>query len=249
VEEVERIVEKLVYLLWQPEGARSDEIRDHLLAACAPRLIELGATGLSMNFNDSAASAPSPVELPAGEQPLAAEVSLWLECLDDRGPYEAALAAAACRAAGYLVTESLYTDYGDNRHGAPRSWKDGERSPGVLTVTLLEKPDRLGYEEWVAHWHGVQSPMSEEIQPRVRYVRNAVARAVTRDAPPILGIVDEAWPSLEHVRDPMLFYCAEGSRDKLKANIARMLESVKAFLDLDRIRTFTMSEYILKSRA
>ena len=47
----------------------------------------------------------------------------------------------------------------------------------------------------------------------------------------------------------MLFYCADGSREKLKANIARMLESVTAFLDMDRIRTFTMSEYILKSRA
>jgi hypothetical protein len=242
-------VEKLIYLVWGRESRKPDELRDNLLGVCAPRLIALGADQLSMNFNDSDAAVPAPVELPADEQPLVAEVSLWLECLDDRRPHEAVLEALGNPMAGYLVTESLYTDYGDNRHGEPRSWADGERSPGVLTVTLLEKPERLRTDEWIAHWHDVQSPVSEEIQPRMRYVRNAVARPITADAPPIRGIVDEAWPSLDHVRDPMLFYCADGSREKLKANIARMLESVTAFLDMDRIRTFTMSEYILKSRA
>ncbi len=242
-------VEKLIYLLWGRDGRSPDGLRDNLLAACAPRLIGLGADQLSMNFNDSDAAVPAPVELPAGEQPLVAAVSLWLECLDDREPHQAVLEALGHPMAGYLVTESLYTDYGDNRHGERRSWADGERSPGVLTVTLLEKPERLRTDEWIAHWHGVQSPVSEEIQPRMRYVRNAVARAITEDAPSIRGIVDEAWPSAEHVRDPMLFYCADGSREKLKVNVARLLESVTAFLDMDRIRSFTMSEYLLKSRA
>ena len=105
----------------------------------------------------------------------------------------------------------------------------------------------MTHDAWTAHWHGVQSPVSEEIQPRTRYVRNAVVRSLTPDAPPYQGIVDEAWPSAEHVTDPMLFYCAEGSKEKLRRNIERMLKSVGGFLDMDRIRNVTMSEYLLKT--
>ena len=109
------------------------------------------------------------------------------------------------------MSESLYTDYGQNEFAAPRGWPDGERSPGLVMVTLMERPPRLGYEEWVRHWHEVQSPVSAAIQPRTRYVRNAVFRPVTEGAPPYEGIVEECWPSARHVEDPMLFYCAVGS--------------------------------------
>ena len=61
----------------------------------------------------------------------------------------------------------------------------------------------------MTRWHSRISPITESIQPRCRYVRNAVFRAITEGAPPFRGIVEEAWPSLEHVTDPMLFYCGE----------------------------------------
>lgn len=175
-------------------------------------------------------------------------VSIWLDCHDDRQPYEAILSGAADRLAGYLVTESLPTDYGRNPWSAPRDWPDGQRSRGVVVLTLMEKPDRLDDEAWYAHWYGTQTPMSTEIQPRTRYVRNAVARAVTPGAPPYRGVVEEAWPSAEHVNDPMLFYCADGDPAVLDANLATMMDSVTAFLDLDRIRLAAMSEYLLKTR-
>jgi hypothetical protein len=174
--------------------------------------------------------------------------SIWLDRYDDRGPYEAVLRSHCDRIAGYLVLESMYTDYGGNRHSGPRDWPDGVRSPGVTMVTLMERPERLSPEEWVTHWHTVQSPVSESMQPRIRYVRNEVVRAVTPDAPPYRGIVEECWPSAEHVTDPMLFYCAEGDADRMQSNLREMLGSVTAFLDLDRIRSITMSEYLLKTR-
>ena len=62
----------------------------------------------------------------------------------------------------------------------------------------------------------------------MRYVRNAVARAITPDAPPIEGIVEEAWPSPEHMTDPMLFYCAGDDTELMKRNLSAMLESVMA---------------------
>jgi hypothetical protein len=59
--------------------------------------------------------------------------------------------------------------------------------------------------------------------------------------------VEEAWPSLEHVTDPMLFFCAEGDPDKMNANITQMIEEISAFVEMETFRSFTMSEWILKS--
>jgi hypothetical protein len=240
-------VEKLVYLLWARPGESGDALRDRLLSEAAPRLLDLGALRLTLNVADSEAEVRLPVPLPAGEAPVAAEVSLFLDCYDRRGPFEALLAGYCERQAGYLVSESLYRDYGGNRFSKRRDWPDGARSPGLLMLTLLERPERLARDAWIAHWHGVQSPVSEEIQPRMRYVRNEVVRPVTPGAPPFEGIVEECWPSKAHVTDPMLFYLAEGSAERLRAHVARMLESVRGFLDLPRIRSFAMSEYLVKS--
>ena len=242
-------MEKLVYLLWERAQSDGDALRDWLLSECAPALLAQGARGLAINVNDSQADVPAPLPTPEGEVPLGAQLSLWLDCHDRRGPFEELLRAHGDRVAGYLVTESLYTDYGENAHAGPRDWPDGARSPGVLTVTLLEKPDHLDDWDWYAHWYGVQSPVSEAIQPRARYVRNAVARRLDRDAPPYRGIVEEAWPSAEHVRDPMLFYCADGDPERLRRHVEQMMASVNAFLELPRLRVVTMSEYLIKTVA
>ena len=55
----------------------------------------------------------------------------------------------ADRLAGYLVTESIPTDYGDNQWAATRDWPDGARSPGVVMLTLMEKPERMTDAELV----------------------------------------------------------------------------------------------------
>jgi hypothetical protein len=240
-------VEKLVYLLWARPGTGGDEMRERLLGDAAPRLLDCGAHRLTVNVADSDAAVPVPVSLPEGEQAVGAEVSLFVDCYDRRGPFEAVLDDFCARKAGYLVSESLYRDYGGNRFSKPRDWPDGQRSPGLLMLTLLERPARLSHAAWRAHWHGVQSPVSEEIQPRMRYVRNEVVHAVTPDAPPFEGIVEECWPSALHVTDPMLFFLGEGSQERMRAHIERMLESVRGFLDLDRIRSYAMSEYLVRS--
>ncbi len=240
-------MEKLIYLLWAPKDRDHDEICRILLDECAPRLLELDPKMLSMNLDDSDADIPSPVPPPEDEQLLVAEVSIWVDSYENRVAFEKVLDQAGCRMAGYLVAESLYTDYGWNEHAKPRDWPDGQRSPGILTVAVFERPDGIPHEEWIQRWHGVQSPVSGEIQPRTRYVRNEVIRALTPDAPPYKGIVDEAWASAETVTDPMLFFCANGSEERMVENINRMLESVNAFMDMDRFRSYTMSEYLLKS--
>jgi len=74
-----------------------------------------------------------------------------------------------------------------------------------------------------------------------------VFRAVTDGAPPVAGIVEEAWPSLEHVTDPMLFYCADGDPERMNAHVNQILDEITAFVELETLRSVTMSEWILKS--
>jgi hypothetical protein len=241
-------MEKVVYLLWgDGSGLSGDALRDRLVDETGPRLLSSGVRGLGINVHDGrAALAPSPAPPPEGEAPHVAQVSTWLDCYQRREGVEEALGDLGLAWAGYLVVESLYDDYGTTRHATPRDWPDGERSPGVLTVALIHRPDGLGYRQWITRWHGTQSPVSAELQPRTRYVRNEVVRPVSVDAPEIDGIVEEAWPSVEHVADPLLFFNA-ATPDELNENVSRMMGSVEACLDLSRLRSSTMSEYLIKT--
>jgi len=236
-----------MYLVWLPEGTAPEAVRATMLDGVGPRLLALDPLALQMDLDDDGAQVPPPLPLPEGEPPVRAVVSIWLPRYDDRGPYEEALAAVADRIAGYLVTESMYTDWGGNQWSGPRSWPDGERSPGVLTVTCMQQTPRMTEDEWFDFWHTKQSPMSEAIQPRARYVRNSVARAITPGAPPYRGIVEEAWPTVADLTDPMRFYCAEGDEQRLQEHLKTMLDHVTAFLDFDTMRVHTLSEWILRS--
>ena len=238
-----------MYVVWGDGGpAAGAELRDRLLTVTAPRLFAAGARALTVDVHDEeAAQAPPPMPTPEGEEPLAALVSVWIDAYDRRAPFERALAELGRRFAGYLVVESVYDDYGTTEYAGPRDWPDGERSPGVLTVALIHRPAGLGYAEWIEAWHGTQSPLSAELQPRTRYVRNEVVRAVTDDAPEVHGIVEEAWASAETVADPMLFFNSGGDPAVMQANVEKMLGSVNACLDLGRFRTATMSEFFVRS--
>jgi hypothetical protein len=241
----EKELEKIIYILWGPKGQSPVNRRDILLNECGPKLLEKGAIKLSMNIDDPYSTVKSPAPFHMGE-PIIAQISIWTDNMNNLPVFEEIISTAGFRYAGYLVIESVYTDYGGNRHAEPRDWPDGERSPGVIAITLLERPKRLPYKEWIRRWHGTQSPVSESMQPRQRYVRNVVVRPVTPDAPGYEGIVEEAWPSPKHITNLYLFYCADNLWQLVK-NMTIMLWSVTRCLNLHRIRTTTMSEYFIKT--
>jgi hypothetical protein len=241
-------MEKLQYLLWTDSGRVDGRFGEHLRTEVVPSLTAAGGRRITVDVADDAASGVQlPLPPPPDDPAPAVLVSVWLQAYDFRGDVEALIADLGLRTAGYLVVESIYTEYGDNEHGPARHWPDGDRSPGVVMLTCMEKPARMSDEEWVTRWHGTQSPVSTRIQPRMRYVRNAVVRPLTDGAPPFRGIVEEAWPSIEHINDPMLFYLADGSEGRMDAHLREMLDSVTAFLDLDRLRCAAMSEYLMTS--
>jgi hypothetical protein len=236
-----------MYLVWLGEKSTRSEVAEVLRGQVADDLLSLDPVRLTMDVWDPESDIPAPVPTPDGETPLHGVVSLWVNSIEQRAPFERVLEAAAVRMAGYSVVESLYRDYGDSQWGPSRSWPDAERSTGVLTVALLQQHPDQTFDEWMTRWHTRISPITEEIQPRTRYVRNAVFRAITDGAPRVSGIVEEAWPSLEHVTDPMLFYCADGDPERMNAHITQMIEEINAFVDLSTLRSVTMSEWILKS--
>jgi hypothetical protein len=235
-------VEKVVWLAWGDPATPLD-----VVDRFRPLVGDPSVLGLSVAQHDAeAAEAPPPVPYP--DEPVhLVEVGAWLANYQRREPVEAVVDSLGLPWAAYLVVESVVDDYGTTAHAEPRSWPDGERSPGVLTVALIHRPPGMDDATWLHNWHEVQSPVSGAIQPRCRYVRQQVVRALTPGAPEVEGIVDEAWPSARHVADPMLFFEAGGDPAVLQRNVERMIESTSGCLDMDRFRTATMSEHLLKT--
>jgi hypothetical protein len=239
-------MEKLVYLIWDRPSRAGADVRKQLIDDVAPRLLALRPHGLQIDVDDDDAEVASMVPVPNDELPVRACVSIWLDAHDTRAPYEEVLAGVGIRRAGYLVTESLYRDYGDNEHAGPRDWPDGQRSPGLITLTVFDKPAGTSDEAFYGHWYGHQSPMSEWMQPRTRYVRNAVVRRITPGAPTYRAIVEEGWASAATVADLPAFFGAT-DQSELGERIRIMLDSTKLLYDPATMRNYTMSEYILKS--
>ena len=238
---------KLIYLLWPRRPMEPAARRTTLLGTCAPKLLDSGCRYLSMNIDDDYATTPSPTPTTKFTDPFVAEVNMWVQDMRARGELESILLDADFDIAGYRVREHIYTDYGGNEHGGPRDWPDGERSPAVVSVTPLERPRRIPKDEWMKRWFNRQGPMSERMQPRWRYVRNVVEEVLTPGATRYEGIVEESWPSSEHVTNPYLFYGAK-NRLELVKNMAIMGQSVAAFLPIWKITSVTTSEYFIRTR-
>ena len=228
-------MEKLVYLCWKREGDSIAAFRDVLLTEMSPRLLAGGVHSLTLNVADLGDRVKeSPLVIGEG-QTIAASISFWVDSLDQRGPFEEALGSVTERLCGYLVTESVPLQYPD------RNWPDGVKSPGVTLFTAFPKPDRLTDEQFFAHWHGSHTPLSFEIHPLWRYIRNAVARPLTAGARPYRGIVEERFREIEDALDMQRLF--RGS----VANMKRGMKDVDQFLDRDKIDSTLMSECIVKS--
>jgi hypothetical protein len=231
-------MEKLCYVLWKPPARSGPDFARALVEEAAPALLDAGALRLSLLAADAEAGSAQAARITRMADPLAGLACVWLDCVDERRAIEERLGPHVARLAGYLVTESV-----------PRRRLDplvpGARTPGITMLACLEKPERLSYSEWIAIWHERHTPLANEIQCTRRYVRNVVARALTPDAPPWLGLVEEAFPTAA-VTNPDLWYEAGGDPQKLRERIGRMIASVKQFLDLDRVDSHPLGEWVIR---
>lgn len=230
-------MEKLVYLVHARRSVDGAELRSRVVDHVVPAVHAGGGDMVSVHLDDDAVTIPGPLPFGDGELPVRAVVSFWMPCHDDRHDAEALVSRIGERCDGYLVTESVYSDFGQRR-GEPRSWPPGDRSPGVVTVALVHRNPLLDGRTFRELWYGHQSPMSERVQPRMRYVRNSVAHPLTAGAPPLDGIVVESWESEEVVADIEAFHLGD------LENLTVMMDSVGTAFDMSRLRSVAMSEYL-----
>ena len=228
-------MEKIIYLVWKQPALSIESFRDALLGPVAEQLFDAGVQRLKVSVADLAREIPKPTLLMGEGKTLSASVDVWLDCIDERRPVEAALRALAARVDGYLVTESI------PQRCADRDWPDGKRSPGVTHFTWFPKPARLSDEQFFHAWHEVHTPFSFELHPlRWEYVRNAVARTLTPGSPPIRAIVAERFRTVEDYTDPRRLY---GSKEVL----ARVMADTEQFGDVADMHSTPLSETIVRS--
>jgi hypothetical protein len=226
-------VEKIVYAVWKPDGTALADFRSALLGETARALLAQGARGLTVLLADAQALQG----LRVAQRDPTGVVSLWVDSALQRAPFETELRRVAPRLAGYLALESVPVV--NTRHVVPL----GERVPGLYNVAFLEKPDRLGYDTWLAQWQGEHTATAIEAQRTFLYVQNVLVRALTADAPPWTAIVEEAFPAAA-ASDPLHFYAAT-SPAELAVQQRRMMASCERFIDFSRFETLPMSAYVL----
>jgi hypothetical protein len=232
-------VEKLIYVVWKRPEERAESFRETMLGEVAGGIQALGVQGLSMNLADELAAYAQAMRITRMSGPPSGTVSIWLDTALDRDPVHRLLESACQRLAGYLVLESV--PIVNTTHVAPL----GERTPGFTTVALLEKPEAMTYESWIDHWQGHHTRVAIETQSTFLYIQNVIVRRLTPEAPPWSAIVEEGFPA-EAATDPMVFFAAGNSPERLGENRRRLMESCAKFLDFARVESHPMSSYVLK---
>jgi hypothetical protein len=224
-------MEKLSYLL--NRSLPPADLREVLTTILVPKIHAASGRYITLNIADldEAVKPVAPQRLIGRSwSKLGGAVEFWLDSIDQRGSIESTLAAQSIGFDGYLVTESLVQPF-------ERSWADGERRPGVTQFCALGKPPAVSDEHFYHFWQQKHSPLSFRLHPRRwSYVRNAIARPLTKDAPPYRALV------LEHFRDLGDF--TDDSRYFGAAEVVReVYANVTEFCDVDNMANGPMSEY------
>lgn len=231
-------MEKLVYVLWPLQSFSGDEFSRALLDEVPSALRSTSACRIAVNVADQASRAAGGNVMTRFDPAPTAVVSFWMKNSDDRAACEAVLLQHCQRIAGYLVVESVPLE--NTTHTAKR----GERTPGINVLALIECPKSMDHAAWIAHWKGHHKRVALRTQSTYEYIRNEVVRPLTDDAPGFAAIVEEGFPT-EALSDPMVWYAADGSKEKLEENFGAMMESVNAFLEIPRVESHPMSQYVL----
>jgi hypothetical protein len=232
-------MEKLVYVLWPTDGSDSTQFNNALLTQVPTALHGSSASRIAVNIVDADSVTAGGSVLTRFDTAPSAVISFWLPNSDDREACEKTFSSLCDKLAGYLVVESV--PLVNTTHTAAA----GQRTPGINVLALIECPDSMTHADWIAHWKGHHKRVALRTQSTYEYIRNEVVRALTDDAPAFAAIVEEGFPT-EALSDPMVWYAADGSQEKLEANFTAMMESVNAFLEIPRVESHPMSQYVLE---
>ena len=225
-------MEKLVYVL-EGGSVPIEERRARLAEAVVPTARGAGASKMALLIPDLTDEIleRNAARIQPGFERVAAVFECWLPNLDDRSPIEEALRTSSGGGGlwGYLVTESTVA-------ACPHSPGEGERVPGVTQFAMNDKPAHVSLEDFYREWQ-VQSKLSFTLHPlRESYIRNAVARRLTAEAPVYLAIVYERFPSMDVFTDDARY---AGNR----AVVKEVLDHLPTFWEPSTAIVGALSEY------
>jgi hypothetical protein len=231
----EYFMEKMIYFLTRKPDQSQADFSSWLLGALVTDLRGNGAHSVTIQVADlnETLAQEAPGRLIGPFEAVSAVVSFWHASLDQRAPLEAVLAKGSTSITGYLVTESIVQPFDP-------SWEDGKRRPGVTQVGANGKPPNVSDEEFYHNWQVVHSTSSFDLHPlRWSYVRNAVARPLTPNAPAYRAIVMEHFRELEDFTDDTRYFGSDEA-------VAAMMEEVPGFCDFENMFSVGMSEYYFR---
>jgi EthD domain len=224
-------MEKVVCALWGTDNAR---LRSELPAALAAA----GASRIRINLQDDTVAPGAALRQVNMHPQMEAVAQFWVPSA--YAPFMAGLHQALTRAserhAAWLVAES--TIIPNSLYAAT----PGQRTEGFSQLAFLGLPPRLTHDEWRTIWQVSHTRVAIETQSNFEYVQNLVVRALTDDAPPLAGFVEECFP-IGALTDPSVFFDAVGDQAKFDANLAAMMESCARFIDFDRIDVLITSQF------
>jgi len=234
-------MEKLGYAFSRPADEAPDALAAWLHGDVAAGLEGDGRLLGARVLAEASEGAAMRVGKGPGGRLLAGLLAVWVATYQDRDAVEDLLAGGpAAWWEGWLVTESL-------PQGDPPGPTPGERSPGLTTVTLLDKRPGLDEAEFYRLWHEVHRLTTAEVHPFTLYSRNEVVRRLTPDARPLRGIVYESTATVEDTLDPQRFFGSHGDDEAFKANVQRVISETTAFIDYDSMETVPMHDVVVRA--
>lgn len=226
-------MEKLAYLLNRGDSPNHSALfTESAIEVLADKLRRCGAYRITINIADlnDEVGKVAPGRIVGAWQPLAAVIEFWLDNLDQRRKIELLFSALCSSFAGYLVTESVVQSFA-------KDWPAGTRRPGVTQFTALNKPANVPDDEFYHNWQILHSASSFDLHPRRwSYVRNAVARPLTADAPPYRALVLEHFRELADFTDESRYFGSAAAIEAMYAELA-------GYCDVTSMITGPMSEY------
>ena len=240
-------MEKVCTALWRDASAPTEHVASWVQERLLPHLAQSSQVRAATVHVESPDPAHAAFRHGAGTDGrlLTGLVSVWVDSYHDADELQALLEAApAAATASYLVCESVPQPYGD-----VLTWDEGEVSPGLSIVTLLDKPEGVDEKVFYHYWHELHRITTAQCHPFASYVRNEVARALTDGAPRYRGIVTEASPDVQDFLDPHRFYVSGGDKAQLRANQKRVVEETSHFIDFATIQVAPMVERVVRRLA
>lgn len=161
-----------------------------------------------------------------------AAISVWRETSGLINAISSSEGFIAC----YTVTEALPVAY-------QKTWKEGDRTPGICLLTLFKRKKEIDYKTFIHRWHNSHTPLSLKIHPLWHYNRNVVNAFIPDTTENWGGIVEEHMRTRSELLNPFQFF---GNALVIIPRMMNVYIDTKSFIDYPSMEPYLVSEYYLR---